>query len=71
MEKRTRVRARVISHALKDIVLESDKVIVMGHKNPDMDAIGSAIGIVKVAQMNEREGYIVINAINLIAVSIV
>ncbi|MFP3381471.1 hypothetical protein SB767_34695, partial [Bacillus sp. SIMBA_069] len=44
MEKRTRVRARVISHALKDIVLDSDKVIVMGHKNPDMDAIGSAIG---------------------------
>ena len=33
----------------------------MGHKNPDMDAIGSAIGILKVAQMNEREGYIVIN----------
>ena len=62
MEKRTRVRARVISHALKDIVLESDKVIVMGHKNPDMDAIGSAIGILKVAQMNEREGYIVIDS---------
>ena len=61
MEKRTRVRARVISHALKDIVLESDKVIVMGHKNPDMDAIGSGIGILKVAQMNEREGYIVID----------
>lgn len=62
MEKRTRVRARVISHALKDIVLESDKVLVMGHKNPDMDAIGSAIGILKVAKMNEREGYIVIDA---------
>ncbi|MFJ8247590.1 DHH family phosphoesterase [Peribacillus asahii] len=61
MEKRTRVRARVISHALKDMVLESDKVIVMGHKNPDMDAIGSAIGILKVAQMNERDGYIVID----------
>ena len=62
MEKRTRVRARVISHALKDIVLESDKVIVMGHKYPDMDAIGSAIGILKVAQLNEREGYIVMDS---------
>lgn len=61
MEKRTRVRARVISHALKDIVVDSDKVIVMGHKQPDMDAIGSAIGIAKVAQMNEREAYIVVN----------
>jgi cyclic-di-AMP phosphodiesterase len=61
VEKRTRVRARVISHALKELVVESDKVLIMGHKNPDMDAIGSAIGILKVAQMNKREGFIVFN----------
>lgn len=61
VEKRTRVRARVISHALKEIVSDSDQVIVMGHKNPDMDAIGSAIGIRMVAKMNDREGFIVIN----------
>lgn len=61
VEKRTRVRARVISHALKDIVLDSDKVIVMGHKFPDMDAIGAAIGIVKVAELNQREGFIVVD----------
>ena len=61
VEKRTRVRARVISHALKELVVESDKVLIMGHKNPDMDAIGAAIGILKVAQMNKREGYIVYN----------
>ncbi|NHM33583.1 DHH family phosphoesterase [Neobacillus terrae] len=61
IEKRTRVRARVISHALKELIAESDKVIIMGHKSPDMDAIGSAIGIQKVAQVNQREGYIVVN----------
>lgn len=61
MEKRTRVRARVISHALKDLMVESDNVVVMGHKNPDMDAIGAAIGIRKAAQMNHKEGYIVLN----------
>lgn len=61
VEKRTRVRARVIAHALKELIIESDKVIIMGHKNPDMDAIGAAIGIRKIAQMNQREGYIVIN----------
>lgn len=61
VEKRTRVRARVISHALKELVVESDKVLIMGHKNPDMDAIGSAIGILKVAQMNKRDGFIVFN----------
>ena len=59
VEKRTRVRARVISHALKELVIASDKVIIMGHKHLDMDAIGSSIGILKVAQMNERAGYIV------------
>ncbi|WP_100401301.1 DHH family phosphoesterase [Bacillus sp. FJAT-42315] len=61
MEKRTRVRARVISHALKELVIESDKVIVMGHKYPDMDAIGASMGIRRVAEMNDREGYIVLN----------
>ncbi|WP_459502790.1 DHH family phosphoesterase [Bacillus sp. C1] len=61
VEKRTRVRARVISHALKDLVLESSNVIIMGHRAPDMDAIGAAIGILKVAQLNEREGYIVLD----------
>lgn len=59
MEKRTRVRARVISHALKELVSESDKVLIMGHKNPDMDSIGSAIGILKIAQANEKDGFIV------------
>ncbi|MRX73403.1 hypothetical protein GJU40_14735 [Bacillus lacus] len=60
-EKRTRVRARVISHALKEIIIDSEKVLIMGHKFPDMDAIGSAIGILKIAQVNEKDAYIVIN----------
>ncbi|MED4081064.1 DHH family phosphoesterase [Halalkalibacterium halodurans] len=61
MEKRTRVRARVISHALRDFVLESDRVIVMGHKNPDMDAVGAAIGILKIAEVNDREAFVVLD----------
>lgn len=61
VEKRTRVRARVISHALKELVTESDQVLIMGHKHPDMDAIGAAVGIQKVARMNQRPGYIVMD----------
>lgn len=61
IEKRTRVRARVISHALKDLVLESNNIMIMGHKLPDMDAIGAAIGILKVAELNQREGHIVLD----------
>lgn len=61
VEKRTRVRARVISHALKELIQGKEKVMIMGHKYPDMDALGSAIGVLKMAQLNEREGYIVID----------
>ncbi len=59
MEKRTRVRARVISHALRDLVKASDNVIIMGHKSPDMDAIGSAIGILNMVRSIGVEGHIV------------
>ncbi|AIM16538.1 MULTISPECIES: DHH family phosphoesterase [Neobacillus] len=61
VEKRTRVRARVISHALRDLIIASDKVIIMGHKNPDMDSIGASIGIYKVAELNQKDAHIVVN----------
>ncbi|MGF7049313.1 c-di-AMP phosphodiesterase-like protein [Paenibacillus sp. DS2015] len=61
VEKRTRVRARVIAHALRDLMQESDKVIIMGHKMPDMDAIGASIGVLKAAQMYNVDSYIVLS----------
>ncbi|GIO23964.1 DHH family phosphoesterase [Oceanobacillus sp. J11TS1] len=65
MEKRTRVRARVISHALKELVRASDNVIIMGHKAPDMDAIGAAIGVLNIAKTNNVPGYIVFDQNNM------
>ncbi|HLU23655.1 MAG TPA: DHH family phosphoesterase [Bacillaceae bacterium] len=65
IEKRTRVRARVISHALKELMLESDQVVIMGHKFPDMDAIGASIGVSKIAEKNNRKSYIVIDQTNI------
>jgi len=59
-EKRTRVRARVIANSLRDLMQESSRVLIMGHKNPDMDALGSAIGILKLAEMNDKEAHIVL-----------
>ncbi|MFS0559164.1 DHH family phosphoesterase [Terribacillus sp. 179-K 1B1 HS] len=61
MEKRTRVRARVISHALKELVKQSEQVLIMGHKAPDMDSIGAAIGILKIAEANDIVGHIVLD----------
>jgi len=64
VEKRTRVRARVVAHALRDLIRESHNVVIMGHKMPDMDAIGAAIGVMKAAQMFGKEAYIVIEGVN-------
>ncbi|UOQ95491.1 DHH family phosphoesterase [Halobacillus shinanisalinarum] len=61
MEKRTRVRARVISHAMKELVQESERVLIMGHKSPDMDAVGASIGILKIAQANDKKAAIVLD----------
>ncbi|QKE74521.1 DHH family phosphoesterase [Arthrobacter citreus] len=61
VEKRTRVRARVISHALRDLMKSSANVMIMGHKLPDMDALGSAVGILKMVMHNEVDGYVIIN----------
>ncbi|SES14532.1 c-di-AMP phosphodiesterase, consists of a GGDEF-like and DHH domains [Gracilibacillus ureilyticus] len=61
MEKRTRVRARVISHALKELVKESDQVLIMGHRAPDMDSVGASIGVLKIALANDVEGFVVLD----------
>ncbi|WP_297635628.1 DHH family phosphoesterase [uncultured Clostridium sp.] len=50
IEKRTRVRARVISHALKELIYESDKVFIVGHKNPDMDCFGAGFGLSRIVK---------------------
>lgn len=64
VEKRTRVRARVISHALRDLIKESDNIVIMGHKMPDMDSIGAAIGVMKAAQLYGKEACIVLEGVN-------
>jgi cyclic-di-AMP phosphodiesterase len=64
VEKRTRVRARVISHALRDLIKESDKVIMMGHRTPDMDSIGAAIGLLRAAETFGKQGFIVLEGVN-------
>ncbi|MEK4353980.1 DHH family phosphoesterase [Paenibacillus sp. NPDC058367] len=63
-EKRTRVRARVIAHALRDLMQESDRVLILGHRTPDIDAVGAAIGLLRAAQMYNVEASIVMETPN-------
>ena len=61
MEKRTRVRARMVSQALVELFKGVDHVYVQGHRNPDLDAIGSAIGIVKIAKIHGVKANVVLD----------
>ena len=64
MEKNNKGKSRIIAHALKQLILESSNVIIMGHRWPDMDCFGSAIGAYKICRYYEIEAYIVIDNYN-------
>ncbi len=59
MEKRTKVRSRVMANALKALIADSSAVMVMGHKAPDMDAVGACAGVCAVARKLGVPAYIV------------
>ncbi len=59
LEKTSRVRARTIAQALKELIEKSDKVYIMGHKNTDIDCIGGSVGVYKIAKSLNKEAYIV------------
>lgn len=59
VEKRTKVKARAVAGSISNVILESDNVLVMGHKNIDIDAFGSALGMCKLAKKLGKECNIV------------
>lgn len=61
VEKNTRVKARVKAIALRDLMISKERVVIMGHKNMDIDAFASAVGIYKAAKALGKTAYIVVN----------
>lgn len=61
MEKRTRVRSRMISEALQEQMKQSPTTYIMGHNYPDMDSIGSALGIARIGMMLGQDVKVIIN----------
>lgn len=59
--KRTRVRSRAMSTAIQGILAESSDVYIMGHRFPDMDAIGSAFGMARLAKFHDKEAWVVLD----------
>lgn len=64
VEKSNKGKSRIMAHALKQLIDQASKVIIMGHKNPDMDSFGSALGVYRIATEINKETYILINKFN-------
>lgn len=64
VEKRTKVKARVIAFGLRQLMEQSDNILVMGHKQPDLDALGAALGIYRAARNRKKDAWIVLNNSN-------
>jgi len=59
VEKRSKVKSRVIANALRQLMWQSSEVVIMSHEVPDLDSIGSALGIYRCARHIGRDAYIV------------
>ena len=62
VEKRTKVKARTVAQALEELISGASNVIIMGHTNSDIDALGSGMGIYRIATSMGKEAYIVNNS---------
>lgn len=64
LEKTTRVKARVKAHALRELMENKDRLLIMGHKIGDIDSFGSAMGIYRIATVFNKKANIVTNGVN-------
>lgn len=64
VEKNNKGKSRVIAHALKNLIREAETVFVMGHRWPDMDSFGSAIGAYRLVKYLDKEVKLVVEEHN-------
>ncbi len=60
-ENNTRVRARLIAYALKELITNCDRVLLMGHANPDLDSFGAALGMYRAVLELKKPAHIVMS----------
>ncbi len=64
VEKGNKGKSRIVGHALKQLIVQSNRVLIMGHKGADMDAFGSSLGIYRMCALSGTEAHIVIDEVN-------
>lgn len=64
VEKSNKGKSRIVGHALKQLIEQSRKIFIMGHRYPDMDSFGAALGIMRLCTLWEKEAFIIIDDFN-------
>ena len=64
VENTSRVKARMKAYALKELFMEADNIVIMGHHNPDMDSLGAAVGVYVCAREMKKEAHIIVNNVS-------
>lgn len=63
VEKGNKGKSRIVAHALKQLIDQSKRVVIMGHRHPDMDCFGAALGIYRMCAMCGRTAYILLDEV--------
>ncbi|MCI6889040.1 MAG: DHH family phosphoesterase [Ruminococcus sp.] len=71
VEKKSRAKTRIIANTMQDLILNSDRVFVMGHRFGDLDSIGSAAGIVGAVRLMNKEAFVVVDRKKNLALQLV
>ncbi len=61
VERRARVRTRVVASALVDLIKESQNVLVMGHRYSDLDCLGAAAGMTAIVRAFDKPAWVVVD----------
>ena len=64
VEKHTRVKARVVAHAIREAMENADEIFIMGHLNEDFDCFGAAIGVAFMAKQLDKPVHIILSKMN-------
>lgn len=64
VEKRTKVKSRVIAHALRHLILQSEKALIMPHRYADPDSLGAAMGMYRCVKSLSKDAKIILEGLN-------
>ena len=71
VEKRSKVRSRIVAKALRDVIMQCDNILIMGHSTSDLDAIGSGVGVATAVKSCGRHPYIVVREETSLAANLI